>query len=63
LQTLKKLVQERNKALKGISKQVKAKVSENKDLDRQLRELQVSVAERAQIERLAGWLITIGMQV
>ena len=54
LQTLKKLSQEKNRALKAISKQVKTKSLENRELDRQLRELQVSVAERAQIEKLAG---------
>ncbi len=54
MQTLKKSMREKSKALKDLSKQVKGKSDENRELDRKLRELQVSVAERAQIERLAG---------
>ena len=54
MQTLKKLLREKAKALKDLLKQVKGKRDENKELDRKLRELQVSVAERAQIEKLAG---------
>lgn len=45
---------EKSKILKDLLKQVKGKSDENKELDRKLRELQVSVAERAQIEKLAG---------
>ena len=48
------MMREKKRAWKELSKQVKAKSDENKDLDRKLRELQVSVAERAQIEKLAG---------
>lgn len=48
------MLRDRSKALKDLSKQVKTKHVENKELDRQLRELQVAVAERAQIENLAG---------
>ena len=33
-------------------------MAENTDLDKKLRELQVSVAERAQIEKLAGEIYT-----
>ena len=47
-------MQEKTKALQELTKLVKAKSDENRELDRQLRELQVSVAERAQIEKLAG---------
>ena len=54
MQTFKKLMREKSKGLKDLSKQVKGKSDENKELDRKLRELQVSVAERAQIEKLAG---------
>lgn len=54
LQTLKKLLLDKTKALKDVSRQVRAKMAENKELDKKLRELQVSVAERAQIEKLAG---------
>lgn len=53
-QTLKKMLGEKNKALKEVSRQVKNKSNDNQDLDKQLREVQVCVAERAQIEKLAG---------
>lgn len=56
IQTLTRVLHEKSKALKDISKQVKAKITENKELDKKLRELQVSVAERDQIEKLAGKL-------
>ena len=42
------------KTLKDVSKQVKSKMAENKEIDKNLREIQVAVAERAQIEKLAG---------
>lgn len=57
MQALKKQLFEKAKILKDVSKQVKAKITENKELDKKLRELQVSVAERAQIEKLAGKLV------
>ena len=49
-----KQLNDKSKILKDLSRQVKIKNAENKELDHQLRELQVSVAERAQIEALAG---------
>lgn len=54
MQAHKKSLRENSAVLKDISRQVKAKNAENRELDLKLRELQVSVAERAQIEKLAG---------
>lgn len=45
--------------MKGVSRQVKSKVAENKELDLKVKELQVAVAERTQIENLAGIHIVI----
>ena len=52
--TLEKILCEKSKTLKELTKQVKSKSAENRELDEKLKELQVSLAERVHIENLAG---------
>lgn len=48
-----------HRTLNQVQQKVEELQSTNSDLDKQLLELEVSLAERQQIERLAGWSCTI----
>jgi len=49
-----KMLKHHQRILKKLQKNVTEKKEENHELDRQLKELQVSVTERQQIDELAG---------
>ena len=54
LQTLHKTLKEKRKDLRDLAKSVQVNKQENIEMDRNLRELEVSVAERTILEDLAG---------
>lgn len=54
LQKHQKNVRERQRALERLQQQVEERRTENKSLDHQLMELQVSVLERQAVDNLAG---------
>ena len=49
-----KMMKHHQRILKKLQKNVTEKKEENHELDKQLKELQVSVTERQQIDELAG---------
>jgi len=54
-----KMMRHHQRALKKLQNSIAEKKEENQELDKQLKELQVSVIERQQIDELAGKLILI----
>ncbi len=53
-QVMQKLIKDKHKMLKDLNKKIKAKRLDNRELDQNVRELQVSVAECTQLLDLAG---------
>lgn len=51
---MQKLIKDKHKMLKDLNKKIKAKRLDNRELDQNVRELQVSVAECTQLLDLAG---------
>ena len=49
-----KMMRHHQRALKKLQNGIAEKKDENQELDKQLKELQVSVTERQQIDELAG---------
>lgn len=52
-----KMMRHQQRALKKLQNSIAEKKEENHELDKQLKELQVSVIERQQIDDLAGKLV------
>lgn len=54
-----KMMRHHQRILKQLQNSITEKKEENQELDKQLKEIQVSVTERQQIDELAGKLILI----
>lgn len=52
-----RMMRHQQRALKKLLNSIAEKKEENQELDQQLKELQVSVTERQQIDELAGKLV------